>query len=153
MKFILLDIDGVMVPASGWKPVECESDGFYKFNKVSQDCLINLISESNANIVLISSHKNRFTSEVWFDIFKRRIPNLKSISIIDDIVSTKISDKYKQILEWDIEYGHNKYVIIDDDRTLFMYPENIKSHWVKTDSLIGLNSEKMIESIKILNNA
>ncbi|MDI3318583.1 HAD domain-containing protein [Pinibacter soli] len=41
---IFLDIDGVMVPAKGWKAPEMLSDGFPAFSNKATNALRNLVS-------------------------------------------------------------------------------------------------------------
>ncbi len=58
---ILLDIDGVMLSASSWKPVERLDDGFSSFNPRAVLSLQRIISETGASIVLTTSHKSTYS--------------------------------------------------------------------------------------------
>ena len=49
---ILLDIDGVMVPANSWKKPEFLADGFAVFSTKSVQALNKIILETNAGILL-----------------------------------------------------------------------------------------------------
>ncbi|MGB7394157.1 MAG: HAD domain-containing protein [Pricia sp.] len=57
---ILLDIDGVMVPATSWKRPEFENDEFPKFSKRAILSLQKIISETGADILLTTSHKSSY---------------------------------------------------------------------------------------------
>ncbi len=55
--FIFLDIDGVMVPAQGWKSPELLNDGFPVFSNKASRVLQSLISE-DTTVMLTTSHKS-----------------------------------------------------------------------------------------------
>lgn len=69
---ILLDIDGVMVPANSWKKPEFHDDGFPMFSVQSIRALQKIISETHATILLTTSHKWVYSLQKWRDIFKSR---------------------------------------------------------------------------------
>lgn len=151
-KYILLDIDGVMVSAAGWKPVEFDSDGFYKFNFLAQKKLDWLLQETGARIILITSHRNKYSTWEWHNVFRRRFEFLNSVQSIDDLNTNKTSNRLDDVLGWVNVYGHNsRYVIIDDDSSLESLPANIKNHWVKTYPTIGLNEDTAKKALTILN--
>lgn len=59
---ILLDIDGVMIPARPWQSYQISDDGFGEFNDFSIKCLNEIISSfENIEIVLTTSHKHSFS--------------------------------------------------------------------------------------------
>lgn len=68
---IFLDIDGVMVPAKGWKSPEFLNDGFPAFSKNATIALQNLISE-DTTVILTTSHKSSFSIAGWKELFKKR---------------------------------------------------------------------------------
>lgn len=82
---IYLDIDGVMVPATPHKAPEIESDGFYKFTDESVETLNSF--KEGIEIVLISSHKDRFSKEQWVGIFKSRGVEFTDIHIAPGDIS------------------------------------------------------------------
>src|SRR5215210_6124997 len=76
-----LDIDGVMVPAKGWKSPEFLNDGFPAFSSKATRTLQSLISAQDT-IMLTTSHKSKFSIEEWKRIFKNRgisIEKIKSL--------------------------------------------------------------------------
>ncbi len=76
---ILLDIDGVMVPANSWKKPEFHDDGFPVFSSGSVNALQKIIAETGASLLLTTSHKSRYTIAQWRNIFKSRGINAKHI--------------------------------------------------------------------------
>ena len=64
---IFLDIDGVMVPAKGWKSPEFLSDGFPAFSNRATLVLQQLISEE-VTVMLTTSHKSKYSIEEWKSI-------------------------------------------------------------------------------------
>lgn len=76
---ILLDIDGVMVPATSWKRPEFLSDGFSMFSAQSVEALQKIVLETSARIILTTSHKSTYDISKWHEIFKARGLNVQSI--------------------------------------------------------------------------
>jgi hypothetical protein len=144
---ILLDIDGVMVPAKSWKTPEFLADGFSAFSNKSVGTLQRLISE-DTTVVLTTSHKANFTIEEWKKIFKNRginIKNLRSLPFNSNNLSRK-----DEIINW---FNNNSvdenFIIIDDDKSLNELPDSLKENWVQTSPYIGL-TEEHIEVVKSL---
>ena len=80
---IFLDIDGVMVPAKGWKSPEILNDGFPAFSSKSTRALQSLISEE-VTVMLTTSHKSKFSVEEWKNIFSNRGINLEKIKSLPE---------------------------------------------------------------------
>ena len=139
---IFLDIDGVMVPATGWKTPQNLADGVPMFTKRAIDALRNLISE-NSTVILSTSHRARFTDNEWKKIFKIRgidVSNLSSLGSNSDFKKRK-----DEILEWiNTHQVTEDFVIIDDDTSLNALPENLKERLILTRSLIGLTPEDVL---------
>jgi len=147
---IFLDIDGVMLSAASWKPVENLEDGFSAFSKRAVDCLNQLIQNTNASIVLTTSHKSRFTREQWNQIFLSR--NM-SVTIFDKLEDNSESlNRKDEILNYlKAHQLIENYVIIDDDKSLYDLPHAIKQKLVLTSSIIGLTQENIETALGILN--
>ena len=147
MMKIFLDIDGVMVHANPYKKVDMEEDGFYKFNKNAVDA-INSIDYNEIEIVLSTSHRFRFSIQVWKNIFSKRNIKFKEISIIDLKLDSNLSRK-EEIEKWinDNKINLNDLIIIDDDKSLNGLPENLKKRLVLTDPYIGLKDAMVIKQI------
>jgi len=148
-KYILLDFDGVMIPSKPWKPVPLMSDGFYEFNSSAIDNLNRIVNETGAEIILITSHKTSYPNCEWVKMFESR-NILGSVSRLDDdLIHSK---RINEVLNWCETNKSNKFVILDDDKSLNDLPHIIKSHLVLCDSGVGLTEEKVELAIKILNN-
>ena len=145
---VLLDIDGVMVQASSWRSVEILDDGFTSFSPRAVSGLQRIISETNASIVLTTSHKSKYNLSQWKDIFKKRGINA-SIDKIEDNVNSL--NRKEEIINWANKNKNlEQYVIIDDDKSLNGLPQNIKQKLIQTSSMIGLNDDATLNAIDIL---
>jgi hypothetical protein len=148
-KYILLDFDGVMIPSKPWKPVPLMSDGFYEFGDSVIYNLNQIVKETGAEIILITSHKTSYTNSEWIRIFETR-GILGDVSRLDDdLIHSK---RLNEVLNWYELNKSDKFVILDDDKSLNDLPTTIKNHLVLCDSGIGLTIEKVELAIKILNN-
>ena len=149
---ILLDIDGVMVPANSWKRPEFLNDGFSAFSMKSIDALKKIIFETDANILLTTSHKSKYNIPQWLEIFKLRGIDINRIDRLSDNYSNL--NRKQEILDW---YNSNQnlnehFVILDDDKSLNALPNQLKEHLVLTSPLVGLTEELADNAISILNN-
>jgi len=149
---ILLDIDGVLVTTPSWQKPEFLSDGFMKFNDSSAKNLAFILDKTKASIVLTTTHRTNHSIDNWKTLLANRGIVTSEITIINNKTSlTEFSDRLTEIKEWVHLYGdHNKYVIIDDDSSLQDLPMAIKSNWVKTSPLIGLDDEATDKVMAIL---
>jgi len=144
---ILLDIDGVMVPANSWKKPEFLADGFPVFNSKSVKALQKIIAETDASLLLTSSHKSKYDISQWYNIFKSRgIDRLASNSLA--------SSRTEEIMNWymDKHIPNEGFVIIDDDKLLNGLPGDIKNNLVLTSPSVGLTEELAEDAISILKN-
>ncbi len=146
---ILLDIDGVMLSASSWKPVEKLDDGFSNFSPRAVSNLQRIISETGASIVLTTSHKSTYSLHQWHNIFKKRGINVSIVGKLDD--NTTFLSRKEEILNWQFKNkGINDYVIIDDDKSLNGLPSNIKEKVVLTSPMVGLTNDDALSAIETL---
>jgi hypothetical protein len=145
---ILLDIDGVMVTTPSWKRTEVLDDHFPNFNRTAIDNLLKIINQTNASIVLTTSHKSRFTLSEWKNIFMKRGVSVDSISCLNE--NTSSLNRKEEILNWAKDEGHQDFVIIDDDRSLNDLPFELKNKCVLTSPLIGLDENAASTAIDIL---
>lgn len=149
---ILLEIDGVMLSASSWKPVERLDDGFSSFNPRAVSSLQRIISDTGASIVLTTSHKSTYSLPQWRKIFKKRGIAVSIIGKLEDN-NTFLSRK-EEILNWQLKNKNiSDYVILDDDKSLNGLPSNIKDKLVLTSSMVGLTDEDASSAIKALRKA
>ena len=142
-----LDIDGVMVPAKGWKSPELLQDGFPAFSSKATRVLQSLIAEE-VTIILTTSHKSKFSIKEWTCIFKNRGINIEKIKSLPENFN-KICRK-EEIVNWfNAHTVEEAFVIIDDDKTLNELPDFLKDHLVQTSPYIGLTDEHA-ESIQTI---
>ena len=144
---ILLDIDGVMVPASSWRPSEILSDGFANFSNRAIVGLQRIINNTGATILLTTSHKSNYSNLEWEQIFKTRgiISKIDKLEHNGDNLNRK-----EEILRWYKTKSSENFVIIDDDKSLNGLPEYIKNRVVLTSGTVGLNIELAQLAIAIL---
>ncbi|RAJ10484.1 hypothetical protein LX64_00086 [Chitinophaga skermanii] len=154
--FILLDIDGVMVPAVPWKPLKFLQDGFYDFEPNAQQHLTWLLQKTGANIILTTSHRNRFTKNEWDNIFTTRIPSYTSALSIDEyFVLNNISidpfaNRLQYIKTWCKHAHQHHFVILDDDASLENLLPSMKQYWIRTSPSIGFNQSAAEKAVEIL---
>ena len=147
---IYLDIDGVMVPASSWRKLEILEDGFPEFSLRATDALNKIISASNADIILTTSHKHTFTIEGWLEIFQRRNISVNKVSRLPE--NTRNLSRKQELLEWFTpENSTEDFIIIDDDKSLNGLPEILKNRLIQTSGSVGLTDYLADEALVIIN--
>lgn len=140
---IFLDIDGVMVPAKGWKSPELLNDGFPEFSSKATIALQQLISEDDT-IMLTTSHKTNFSIEEWKSIFYNRGIKVDKIRCLPENVNHL--NRKDEILNWfKANQVDEKFIIIDDDASLNELPDYLKAHLVMPSPYIGLTEEYLVK--------
>lgn len=142
---ILLDIDGVLVQAKNWKPVDLLEDGFYAFLPIASLSLNKIIKETKAKIILTTSHKNKYTKEHWETIFLNR-----GIDAQIEKMNMQAKERFTEILIWYTLNTNENFVILDDDKMLCDLPQKIKDRLILIDPLICLNEQHANLAIKML---
>jgi ATP-dependent helicase/DNAse subunit B len=137
---IFLDIDGVMVPAKSWQQPEILEDGFVAFSSKAVQVLKEVLSQNtNATIMLTTSHKSRFSHSEWKDIFQRRGLNVNQLKSL--VENTELLSRKEELLNWfNTNEIQEDFIIIDDDKSLNDLPKFFKDRLILTSSLIGLNA-------------
>lgn len=148
---ILLDIDGVLIHGKPWIPLPLLEDGFYDFNNLSVDILNDILTETNSQIILTTSHKYSFSLNKWIQIFKNR--GIHDVKINRLEPNKNNLSRCDEIIKW---YNSNSeiknFVIIDDDTSLNNLPTVLKSRLVQPKSMIGLNKNHVGQILDILSN-
>lgn len=138
---IFLDIDGVMVPAKGWKMPELLDDGFPVFSSKATYALQQLLSEESI-VMLTTSHKSSFSIDEWKDIFKKRGISIENLGRLPVNINNK--SRKEEIVNWfNLNNTNQDFVIIDDDRSLNELPDFLKERLVQTSPYIGLTEEHL----------
>ena len=137
---IFLDIDGVMVPAKSWQRPEILEDGFVAFSSKAVQVLKEVLSQNtNATIMLTTSHKSRFSHSEWKEIFQRRGLIVNQLNSL--VENTELLSRKEELLNWfNTNEIHEDFIIIDDDKSLNDLPKFFKDRLILTSSLIGLNA-------------
>ena len=145
---ILLDIDGVMVPANSWKRPEFLRDGFPVFSQKATNALRRIVAETDADILLTSTHKANYSIAQWKEMFELRGIKVNNIDCLPENLSN--ANRKDEILNW---YNSNStkdnFVIIDDDKSLNGLPGFLKEKLVQTSPMIGLTDELADEALRI----
>jgi len=146
---LLLDIDGVMVPANSWRRPEILADGFTEFNAKAIAALNKVLSHTELEVVLTTSHKFKFTLNQWLNIFKTRNINLTKISRLPDNV--KNLDRKGEILDWfNLNTSRDHFIILDDDKSLNALPEFLKSRLIQTSASVGFTDYLADEMLSLI---
>jgi ATP-dependent helicase/DNAse subunit B len=146
---IFLDIDGVMVPAKSWQRPEILEDGFVAFSSKAVQVLKEVLSQNtNATIMLTTSHKSRFSHSEWKEIFQRRGLIVNQLNSL--VENTELLSRKEELLNWfNTNEIHEDFIIIDDDKSLNDLPKFFKNRLVLTSSLVGLNASHW-DDIKVI---
>lgn len=146
MKVIFLDFDGVIN----------DYQSFNKINNYNIQVLKTIIKETNAKVVVTSSHKYKWQKNNDIEDFLNNyfVKGLKEngIDIFDCTPSleNEIEDdkREREISEYLVNHPEiTQYVILDDDYII----ETHKEHQIFLDLQSGLNEKHIIPAIKILN--
>ncbi len=138
-----------MVPASSWRKLEILDDGFAEFSQRATDALNKIISNSNADIVLTTSHKHSFTLEGWIEIFKTRGIIVNKLSRLPQ--NTTNLTRKEELLRWFTpENSREKFIIIDDDKSLNGLPEVLKNRLIQSSGSVGLTDYLADEALQIV---
>lgn len=144
---ILLDIDGVMVPAKSWEKPEILEDGFPKFSEKAVRAL-NIILSQKDTIVITSTHKARYSIEKWKEIFRARGVFVNNVIILSG--SEVNGTRKDEILNWLSQNAISEcYIIIDDDKSLNGLPSTLKENLIQPYSHIGLTEDLLYSNSKI----
>lgn len=134
---LFLDIDGVMVPAKGWKTPELLQDGFPAFSKNAIRILQRIITPE-VTVLLTTSHKSRYNIEEWKTIFKNRGIHIENIKSLPE--NAGCNNRKEEIINWfKFNTVESNFLIIDDDTSLQDLPVSLKANLVQTSPTIGLN--------------
>ena len=145
---IFLDIDGVLVPAKSWEKPRLLDDGFPEFSTAATRVLKLIISE-NTKVMLTTSHKSSFTIPQWKRIFSKRGLDIHKIGKLKEN-KTMLSRK-DEITNWFLSNKMDeKFIIIDDDKSLNALPQNLKEHLILTSPMIGLDDRHSDEINNLL---
>ena len=143
MKYLFLDIDGVMNSAADRFSIKLINDKPFELLK-------KIIDATGAKIILSSSWRYGYEHGTC-DLLKRRLAEY-DLSI-EDITPINNNRRGQQIWEWlmahDYDENVDTFAILDDEDfdILALYPEQM----VKTDAMVGLQDYHVWKCIDKLN--
>ena len=143
MKYLFLDIDGVMNSAADRFSVKLINDKPFKLLK-------KIIDDTGAKIILSSSWRRGYEHGTC-DLLKQRLAEY-GLSI-EDTTPINNNRRGEQIREWlmthDYDENVDTFAILDDEDfdILALYPEQM----VKTDEMVGLQEYQVWKCINRLN--
>lgn len=147
---ILLDIDGVMIPATPWKRPEILEDNFMAFSVQAVKALDKIILSTSADILLTTSHKDSFDLARWKEIFEKRNIHVNKINKLP--INNLHLNRKDEILNWyNSLITETNFIIIDDDKSLNALPHFLKEKLIQTSATVGLTNylaEEAIENLK-----
>jgi hypothetical protein len=146
---ILLDIDGVMVPEKPWQIPNILDDDFFEFTKNSIYTLNKILEIEESTIILTTSHKHKFDLYKWLEIFQNRGINIFEIERLE--TNTIQIGRNKEIELWYKNNKDEKFIIIDDNKSLFDLPKEITKRLIITNSFTGLREEMLEDIYKKIN--
>lgn len=133
---IFLDIDGVMVPFKNWQRSMLLEDGFPVFSSEAV-VVLNKLIDDETEVILSTSHKSKYSMKTWKKIFKLRGVEVKNLSRLED--NTDCLNRRDEILRWfDTNGIPEKFLILDDDKSLNDLPHGFKKNLILTNAMIGL---------------
>jgi hypothetical protein len=145
---ILLDIDGVIVPARSWKQPEILNDGFPSFSSVATHALNRIVSATNASVLLTTSHKSTYSLVKWRNIFKSRGVVLKTLHRLPDCDFK--TNRKDEVLNWYSVHSNTDFIIIDDDKSLNDLPMFLREKLILTSGSVGLTDELADKAIGLM---
>lgn len=145
---ILLDIDGVMVPARSWQKLELLSDGFPSFSSVATHALNRIVSATNAAVMLTTTHKTTYSVAQWRKIFKSRGVELKTLHRLPECDFK--TNRKDEVLNWYNVHNIDNFIIIDDDKSLNDLPLLLKEKLILTSGSVGLTEDLADKAIGVL---
>ena len=143
MKYLFLDIDGVMNSAADRFSIKL-------INNAPFERLKKIIDATGAKIILSSSWRHGYEHGTC-DLLKQRLAEY-DLSI-EDITPINNNRRGQQIREWlmihDYDENVDTFAILDDEDfdILALYPEQM----VKTDEMVGLQDYQVWKCIERLN--
>lgn len=147
---ILLDIDGVLVPANSWRKPEILDDGFPAFSSMAANALKYILDVTKANILLTTSHKSNYSVAQWRAIFANRGISLHQLDTLPENTG-HLTRKHEVTAWYSNEKNKNQhFVIIDDDKSLNALADPLKERLVLTSGFVGLTFELADKAVKLL---
>lgn len=147
---LILDLDGVLITSPPWRADEIEDDGYSKFNESCVENLNSLISFASFEIWLSSSRRKTKVLNEFNQIFENRGINQSIEGFVP--LCQDCSCRKEEIEVFIKSQKLERYIIIDDDKSLHELSQKMKRKLVVTNLMRGFTSEKLSESLAIAKN-
>lgn len=147
---VILDLDGVLITTPSWKADEIHPDGYSDFNKEAVHALNSLLEEIEAELWLSSTRRLNQTLEGFRTIFNNRSIKKELAGFLPG--GTRGLKRRVEIEAFLNCEPIDNFIIVDDDQSLQELDETRKDFWVRTDPLIGFNTEKLNEAREKIKN-
>lgn len=145
---LILDLDGVLITTSPWKADEIAEDGYSKFNPECVSNLNTLLSKANFEIWLSSTRRTVKSLEEFNSIFENREIQTSITGFLPEYAKAK--SRREEIELFLNENDFDKYLILDDDKSLNDLTPDIKKNLVQTELLTGFDSTKLDAALEAI---
>lgn len=123
------------------------------FNQQCADNLAKIITATQADIVLTTTHRIHYDDKRWRELLQSRGITTTSVSKVNRASTfAELSIRCKEVVNWVAANLNENFVIIDDDKSLRDLPVHIKDKWVETNFYQGLTDLGSEQAIDILLN-
>jgi DNA-binding LacI/PurR family transcriptional regulator len=140
-----------MVRAKSWSAPPNLGDGFPMFSSKAVQAINEIVSKTNADIVLTTSHRDRFSCKEWTSIFRNRNIDINILSTLSAPDFDTPQTRATEIRSWFATYtGDDDFIIIDDDTSLNSLPQYLKDRVVQTKPMIGLTPSHVDKAIELI---
>jgi hypothetical protein len=147
---LILDLDGVLITVPLWKSDEIHEDGYSVFNTKAVNHLNFLLTRFDCSIWLSSSRRKVKTIEEFNTIFINRGIIQKLSGYLP--VSFPPASRKDDLISFIDSNQITKFLIIDDDKSLFETEVILQEKIVITNTLQGFNEEKLLEALEKMKN-
>ncbi|MBS7566908.1 hypothetical protein KHS38_21060 [Mucilaginibacter sp. Bleaf8] len=149
-----LDFDGVLITTPPWRKTELMSDGFLMFNSDAVLNLNKILTSKAFSIVLTTTHRINFPPDRWMGLLAARGIHTSSVCKVNDVSAiAEMRSRRSEIEDWLNKNGSpSEFLILDDDPSLYESSHYIKSRWVATQPLLGLNDEATKAAFEIISS-
>lgn len=147
-KYLILDLDGVIITTSPWRADEIAADGYSEFNAKCVQNLNSLLQEYEFEIWLSSTRRMVKTIDEFNIIFQNRnVANTISGFLP---VYAECNSRKEEVEKFVLDNELTDYLILDDDKSLNSLLPNMKQNLVSTELLQGFTTERLEYALSIL---
>ncbi|MEO0505721.1 MAG: HAD domain-containing protein [Bacteroidota bacterium] len=150
-RFLILDIDGVLITNPPWKADQILSDRYSEFNETCVGNLNELLNVAEFDIWLSSTRRMKKNLVEFNEIFGNRGIKQKLKGFLPEYADCK--NRKEEVLKFITEFGPTDFLIIDDDKSLNGLTESLKRKLILTELTKGFDSQKLQEAVEKLKSS